>query len=1271
MPDLNFTETATAASNAALDVTLDISLGEFPFLADHQVQMVTLLPGALYAALALSAGQRLTTGLPPQGVELRDLTFLRPCSMTEDDAATLRVQFAASGNSWNGTVSGRGNQLIKFTAAKCEPGSLALFQPAATAATTAKACSPAEFYGKLATAGNHYGAGFRLLQTLHCGSDSTAVTLSAPAAVEPLIVHPALLDALVQTVATTVESPAGPYLLAGIGRIAIDLPALDAAIAAGQPLRAVAQTTGAASGAAQLTGDVQLCSASGAVLVAMEAVSLVYPQASPPAGKIGVAATFTAEPLASSIAFWGQHFQTPLEAVFAPYNQVHQQLLDPSSQLAAADNQMNVVLFCWKDWLAGRLQPLIANPQSQQRVQASHDTRKLPAGIEVAHLNPYETDYVFNEIWLDRCYLKHGVTLDDCQCVFDIGANIGLFSLFVKQHAPQAKTYSFEPSPRAHAALTANAEMFGAGSITPLQCGAGEHDSQAEFTFYEASSVFSSFYADAGDDHAAVEAIVANMVRTSLGEDATPQAIDAAVASFMDGRMNSQTLQCELRNVSSIIREHNVTRIDLLKLDAEKSELPVLRGIADEHWPMIRQVVVEVHDREGPVLAEVQSILSSRGFNVEVEEETLLHGSGLFNVFAVRPQQQPAPSSPISFAEDDAAARIEEFTTNVAAFANASSNPLLVISCPPQNGSEDNGSENNGSGSRHMAVEQQVAASLQPLSNVRFVTSAEINRRYPVADIHDPQANQLGHVPYTGHYFAALGATIARHWITHRTPAPKVVVLDCDQTLWTGVCGEDGSGGIVIDQHRAAFQQRMVELKNRGLLLAVSSKNNEADVEAVFAQVDMPLQRNDFTGWKVNWNAKSQNLQQLATELNLGLDSFIFIDDNPLELADVAANCPGVMVLPCPADTSQMMPVLDNLWPLDNRGAVAEDRNRTQMYRDEALRQQALEAAPTLKSFIESLQLQVSITPLEDAQIPRAAQLTQRTNQFNTSTIRRTGKSLQQLAGQGYQSHIVHVQDRFGDYGHTGLVVFKNEAAKLHVDTLLLSCRVLGRGVEHQLLAHLGDIAQQCGAATIEFNFQPTERNQPAHNFLTAHCTGQPLSIDASTAANLKYNPQQAATATASRQPAPQPLAANAFPQQLAHIATHLQTTDQIMAAMQASQIRTRPAAMPAAVEPSGDLEKGIADIWCELLQLDHVGVCDAFKELGGTSLLAVQLIARLKSALNVDLPVVQLFERPTIREIAAYLSNDNTTAATQATAASARERAGRRRARTASRRRK
>src|SRR6185437_3995515 len=181
---------------------------------------------------------------------------------------------------------------------------------------------------------------------------------------------------------------------------------------------------------------------------------------------------------------------------------------------------------------------------------------------------------------------------------------------------------------------------------------------------------------------------------------------------------------------------------------------------------------------------------------------------------------------------------------------------------------------------------------------------------------------------------------------------------------------------------------------------AVCSKNSEEDVREVFAQrLDMPLRHEHFAAWRVNWLPKSENIKSIAQELNLGLDSFIFVDDNPVECAEVEANCPDVLTLQLPENPEEIPQFLKHCWAFDVQKVTAEDARRGEMYRESRQREQLRTQAGSLAEFIAGLNLKIQITPMAPEQLSRVAQLTQRTNQFNLTTIRRTEAEIQQLAG--------------------------------------------------------------------------------------------------------------------------------------------------------------------------------------------------------------------------------------------------------------------------------
>jgi 31-O-methyltransferase len=246
---------------------------------------------------------------------------------------------------------------------------------------------------------------------------------------------------------------------------------------------------------------------------------------------------------------------------------------------------------------------------------------QLADGLEVFSLNADETRFVHSEVFGARCYLQHGIKLRDGDCIFDVGANIGLASIFFSQERRDLRIFAFEPSPAAYECLKSNVE-FHRANVQTFEFGLSSEPGIAEFTYYPANSVMSGFYADLEQDRATTKTFM-------LNSGFTPRHADL----FLGAKFKKETFSCRLRTLSEIIDEQHVTRIDLLKVDVEKSEREVLAGIRDEHWGLIRQIVVEVHDQDG-ALAEVQNKLALNGFEVHAEQDPQLKGTRIFSVFA-------------------------------------------------------------------------------------------------------------------------------------------------------------------------------------------------------------------------------------------------------------------------------------------------------------------------------------------------------------------------------------------------------------------------------------------------------------------------------------------------------------------------------------------------------------------------------------------------------------------------------------------------------------
>lgn len=368
-----------------------------------------------------------------------------------------------------------------------------------------------------------------------------------------------------------------------------------------------------------------------------------------------------------------------------------------------------------------------------------------------------------------------------------------------------------------------------------------------------------------------------------------------------------------------------------------------------------------------------------------------------------------------------------------------------------------------------------------------FACDYHATHRIDATRIDDASRDRIAHIPYVQGYFGFLAALAVRMLNAKRQPPAKVVVLDCDNTLWRGVCGEEGDvRQLVIDDELRAFQQSMKALLARGFVLCLCSKNREEDVWDVFDRhPGMVLTREDIAAAKINWLPKSENLRALAEELDLGMNSFVFFDDNPLECAEVRAGAPEVLTVCTTQGGIRPSEWADRLWVFDRLAHTREDGARTRMYREQSERERFRQSAESFRAFIEGLNLDVAIEPVTAARVDRASQMTLRTNQFNNTTIRRDRADIvAMMHDDAWRLLTIDVVDRFGDYGTTGLVAYRIESSCLCVDAFLLSCRVLGRTVEDRVMQRLVALAQQHGVAQIQVAFAPTCRNTPFRQFL-------------------------------------------------------------------------------------------------------------------------------------------------------------------------------------------
>ncbi|MBS0187538.1 MAG: HAD-IIIC family phosphatase [Planctomycetes bacterium] len=319
----------------------------------------------------------------------------------------------------------------------------------------------------------------------------------------------------------------------------------------------------------------------------------------------------------------------------------------------------------------------------------------------------------------------------------------------------------------------------------------------------------------------------------------------------------------------------------------------------------------------------------------------------------------------------------------------------------------------------------------------------------------------------------------------------KLVVLDLDDTLWGGIVGENGWEGVALGGHDpigesfADFQRALKALKNSGIILGIVSKNDEKTaLSAIRENPEMVLKDSDFAGWRINWQDKATNIKDLVEELNLGLDSVVFIDDNPAERARVKETLPQITVPEWPADKMLYTQALHALRLFDRPGVTDEDLGRTEMYVAERQRTESKSSSGSMEDWLASLQLKVTYEPLGPGNIKRAAQLFNKTNQMNLTTRRMTEAEL--LAWGTQPNHAMYayrVADRFGDYGLTGLASVEVNGGEATVTDFLLSCRVMGRGVEKGMLTTLLDFARKLGAKKTTAKYVETKRNKPCLDY--------------------------------------------------------------------------------------------------------------------------------------------------------------------------------------------
>ncbi len=406
-----------------------------------------------------------------------------------------------------------------------------------------------------------------------------------------------------------------------------------------------------------------------------------------------------------------------------------------------------------------------------------------------------------------------------------------------------------------------------------------------------------------------------------------------------------------------------------------------------------------------------------------------------------------------------------------------------------------------GLGSMNLSNQSGAANALMRM-NLRLADQFADDKRVVLLDTNawlrgagadNPKLWYMAKTPFANTVFAEAASDIIAALQGIRGRSKKVLVLDLDNTLWGGILGDDGWEQLRLGGHDAVgeafvdFQKNLKRLTRRGVVLALASKNEEATaLNAIRSHPEMILKPEDFAAWKINWNDKAANIAELMAGLNLGLDSAVFLDDSPFERARVREALPQVFVPDLPTDPLLYPSFLAKLKCFDNPFISREDRARTTMYVADRQRTSAQSAFASVEDWLAALELKVQAEPLNAANLERATQLFNKTNQMNLTTRRLTAAEL--LAWSQAPGNFLwtfRVTDKFGDYGLCGIASFVKKNSGGELTDFLLSCRVMSRGVEETMLCTVAEKARSLGCAELCAIHVPTPKNQPVEKWFS------------------------------------------------------------------------------------------------------------------------------------------------------------------------------------------
>ncbi len=361
---------------------------------------------------------------------------------------------------------------------------------------------------------------------------------------------------------------------------------------------------------------------------------------------------------------------------------------------------------------------------------------------------------------------------------------------------------------------------------------------------------------------------------------------------------------------------------------------------------------------------------------------------------------------------------------------------------------------------------------------------------------YNPAQWYRGSIPYDNEFFVTIAKEVMSYIKALKSRNRKCLVLDLDNTLWGGIIGEDGLEGIKLDKVYPGnqyydFQKTILSLYNRGIILAVNSKNNPEDALEVFRDhPHMLIKEQHLAAYRINWQDKVQNLMELAKEINIGLDSMVFVDDNPVERARVKQSLPEVLVVDLPKTPALYRTALETLNDFDVLSLTEEDLKRGEMYYARRQRKVLESKVQNIEDFIKSLEITCEIKLADEFALPRVTSLLNRTNQFNLTTRRYNEVEVRNMFENSTQFRLytLRVRDKFGDEGIVGVAIVKMLSDhQWYIDSFLMSCRVIGRKIETAFVIKIIKDARRAGVTDLESEYIPTRKNRLVSDFYDKH----------------------------------------------------------------------------------------------------------------------------------------------------------------------------------------